>query len=42
MTKTYYDNEFVTIHSVLKIEFVGNKIIMEHKVDANDFDDDVS
>jgi len=42
MTKTYYDNEFVTIHSVLKIEFVGNKIIMEYQVDATDFDDDDS
>ncbi len=40
MTKTYYDNEFVTIHSVLKIEFVGNKIVMEHQVDATEFDDD--
>ena len=42
MTKTYYDNEFVTIHSVLKIEFVGNKIVMEHQIDATDFDDDDS
>ena len=42
MTKTYYDNEFVTIHSVLKIEFIGNKIVMEHQVDATDFDDEDS
>lgn len=42
MTKTYYDNEFVNIHSVLKIEYVGNKIIMEHQIDAADYDDDDS
>jgi hypothetical protein len=42
MTKTYHEDEFVTIHSVLKIEFVGKRIILEHQIDATDFDDDDS
>jgi bisphosphoglycerate-independent phosphoglycerate mutase (AlkP superfamily) len=42
MTKTYFDNEIVNIHSVIKIEFFGNKIIIEHQVDATDFNDDDS
>ena len=42
MTKTYYDNEFVTINYVLKIEFVSNKIILEYQVDVTEFDDEDS
>ena len=42
MTKTFYDDEFVTIHSVLKIEFVGNQMILEHQIDASEFDDESS
>ena len=42
MTKTYHEEEFVTIHSVLKIEFVGKQLILEHLIDANDFEDDDS
>ena len=42
MTKTYYDDEFVTVHSVLKIEFLGNQLVLEHQIDTTDFDDDSS
>ena len=42
MTKTYHEDEFVTIHSVLKIEFVEKQIILEHQIDTTDFDDDDS
>jgi hypothetical protein len=42
MTKTYHEEEFVTIHSVLKIEFVGKQLILEHLIDATDFEDDDS
>jgi hypothetical protein len=42
MTKTYHEDEFVTIHSVLKIEFVGKQIILEHQIETTDFEDDDS
>ena len=42
MTKTYREDEFVTIHSVLKIEFIVNQIVLEHQIDSNDFEDDDS
>lgn len=42
MTKSYHEDEFVTIHSVLKIEFVGKQIILEHQIETTDFDDDDS
>ena len=42
MTKIYHEEEFVTIHSVLKIEFVGKQLILEHLIDATDFEDDDS
>ena len=42
MTKTYQSQEITTIQSVLNIEFKGNQIIVEHKIDGNDFDDDDS
>ncbi len=42
MTKTYHSQEVATIQSIIKIEFKSNQIILEHKIDGNDFDDDDS
>ena len=42
MTKTYQSQEVAKIHSVLNIEFKGNQIIIEHKIEGNEFDDDDS